>query len=85
MKIHDQMLEDVPNNRERDCAGASLRGQEMQLGFLRHSLMISRMHHCIEMASTKSSGKVEITAWRQSGPLAQESRSSETEIIAQYP
>src|SRR5258708_3679887 len=70
MEIHDEMLEDIRNNRERDYAGAALRGQEMQLGFLRHSLMISRMHYCIEMACRKSSGKVELTTWRQGGPLA---------------
>src|SRR6266446_3886087 len=42
--IHDEMLEEIRNNRERDYARAAVRGQEMQLGFLRHSLMISRMH-----------------------------------------
>jgi hypothetical protein len=67
--IHDEMLEEIRNNREKDYAGAAVRGQEMQLGFLRHSLMISRMHFCIEMACRKSGGQVELMSWRQGGPL----------------
>jgi hypothetical protein len=46
------MLEEIRNNREKDYANAALKGQEMQLGFLRHSLMISRMHFCVEMATS---------------------------------
>ncbi|MGA3027219.1 MAG: replication-relaxation family protein [Bryobacteraceae bacterium] len=42
----------------------------MQLGFLQHSLMISRMHFCVEMASRKSGGRVQLAAWSQGGPLA---------------
>jgi len=68
-EVHDEMLDEIRNNRERDYAGAVLRGQHMQLGFLQHSLMISRMHFCIEMASRKSNGKVDLVAWRQGGPL----------------
>ncbi len=51
VEIHDEMLEEIRNNREKDYANAAVRGQEMQVGFLRHSLMISRMHYCIEMAA----------------------------------
>jgi hypothetical protein len=54
---------------ERDYAAAALRGQHMQLGFLQHSLMISRMHFCIEMACRQSPA-VELVAWRQGGPVA---------------
>jgi hypothetical protein len=70
LDIHDEILEEIRNNRERDYSSAALRGQEMQLGFLRHSLMISRMHFCIEMACKKSVGRVQLEAWRQGGPLA---------------
>jgi hypothetical protein len=69
IEIHEEMLEEIRNNREKDYAASALRGQHMQLGFLQHSLMISRMHFCIEMASRKSSGKITLTAWRQGGPL----------------
>src|SRR5579871_3355346 len=68
VEIHDEMLEEIRNNREKDYAGAALRGQHMQLGFLQHSLMISRMHFCIEMAC-RQSPTVELTTWRQGGPL----------------
>lgn len=67
--IHDEMLEEIRNNREKDYANAALRGQEFQLGFLRHSLMLSRMHFCVEMACRKSAGQVELVSWRQGGPL----------------
>jgi hypothetical protein len=63
------MLEEIRNNREKDYANAALRGQEMQLGFLRHSLMVSRMHFCVEMACKKSRGRVQLEDWRQGGPL----------------
>jgi hypothetical protein len=67
--VHDEMLEEIRNNREKDYARAALRGQHMQLGFLQHSLMISRMHFCIEMSCMKSNGQVELISWRQGGPL----------------
>jgi hypothetical protein len=70
LEIHDEMLEEIRNNRDKDYANAALRGQEMQLGFLRHSLMISRMHFCIEMACKKLDGKIQLEAWRQGGTLA---------------
>jgi hypothetical protein len=70
LDIRDEMLEEIRNNRERDYANAALRGQEMQLGFLRHSLMISRMHSCVEVACKKSGGRVQLETWRQGGPLA---------------
>jgi hypothetical protein len=69
LDVHDEMLEEIRNNREKDYANAALRGQEMQLGFLRHSLMISRMHFSIEMACKKFDGKIQLEAWRQGGPL----------------
>jgi Replication-relaxation len=67
--IHDEMLEEIRNNREKDYANAALRGQEFQLGFLRHSLMLSRMHFCVELACRNSGGKVDLMSWRQGGPL----------------
>jgi hypothetical protein len=38
------MLDEIKSNREKDYAQAAFRGQHMQLGFLKHSLMLSRMH-----------------------------------------
>jgi hypothetical protein len=42
LEIHPQMLEEIRSHREKDYAGAAIRGQHMQLGFLNHGLMISR-------------------------------------------
>lgn len=41
----------------------------MKLGFLQHSLMISRMHFILEMASRDSGGAVELTSWRHGAEL----------------
>jgi hypothetical protein len=70
LEPHPQMLEELRNNREKDYANAAVRGQHMQLGFLQHSLMISRMHFCVELACRNSGGKVQLAAWSQGGPLA---------------
>jgi hypothetical protein len=67
--IHDQMEEEVRLNREADYAGAAVRGQHMKLGFLQHSLMISRMHFMLEMASRNSEEAVGLAAWRQGAEL----------------
>jgi hypothetical protein len=56
-------------NRESDYANAVLRGEHMKLGFLQHSLMISRMHFMLEMASRDPGNQVEVTAWRQGAEL----------------
>src|ERR1017187_2215554 len=69
-EIHPQMLEEVRTHREKDYAGAAVRGQHMQLAFLSHSLMISRMHFMIEMACRKSGGVASLAAWCQGGQLA---------------
>jgi hypothetical protein len=42
----------------------------MQLGFLNHGLMISRMHFMVEMACRKSGGAASLEAWGQGGQLA---------------
>lgn len=67
---HPTMIEEIDNNREKDYAGAAVRGQHMQLGFLKHSLMISRFHFMLEMAACNSAGQVELVSWAQGGPLA---------------
>jgi protein involved in plasmid replication-relaxation len=67
---HPAMLEEIRSNREKNYADAAVRGQHMQLGFLQHSLMISRMHFMLEMACRRSSGSVKLEAWSQGGPLA---------------
>jgi hypothetical protein len=68
-EIHPQMAEDVRLNREADYAGAVLRGQYMKLGFVQHSLMISRLHFMLEMASRNSGGKVDLASWHQGSEL----------------
>jgi hypothetical protein len=67
-EIHPQMQEEVRLNRESDYAGAVVRGQHMKLGFLQHSLMISRMHFMLEM-SCRDSTQVALAAWRQGAEL----------------
>jgi hypothetical protein len=68
--IHPQMLEEIRGNREKDYGGAALRGQHMQLGFLNHSLMISRMHLMVELACRNSAGVLSLETWSQGGRLA---------------
>lgn len=68
-EIHLQMEKELRLNREADYAGAITRGQHMKLGFLQHSLMISRLHFMLEMASRDASCKVELAAWRQGAEL----------------
>src|ERR1019366_9253978 len=70
LEIHLQMLEEIRSPREKDYAGAALRGQHMQLGFLNHGLMISRMHFMVEMACRKSGGIVALETWCQGGQIA---------------
>jgi hypothetical protein len=69
-ELHTQMLEELRNNREKDYAGAALRSQHMQLGFLQHSRMVSRMHFMLETACRTSGGVVDLIAWCQGGQLA---------------
>lgn len=61
---------DLRSNREADYAGAVLRGQHMQLGFLQHSLMISRLHFMLEQAAKQSDGRVSLELWQQGGQIA---------------
>ena len=68
-EIHPQMEEEIRLNREADYAGAVMRGQHMKLGFLQHSLMISRMHFMLEMASRNLTSGVRLAAWRQGAEL----------------
>lgn len=68
--IHSQMLDELKSNREKDYAQAAFRGQHMQLGFLKHSLMLSRLHFLLEMACCLSAGAVSLEAWCQGGQLA---------------
>ena len=69
LEIHPQMLEEIRSHREKDYAGAAIRGQHMQLGFLNHALMISRMQFLVEMACRTSGGVVALEAWRQGGQI----------------
>jgi hypothetical protein len=70
LEIHPQMREELQNNRDKDYASAATHGQHMQLGFLKHALMISRMHFLLEMACRKSARRIELASWSQGGELA---------------
>ena len=68
-ETHPQMLEEIRNNREKDYATAAYRGSEGQLMFLRHELMLSRLHFMLEMAARKSGGRIQLEAWVQGAQL----------------
>ncbi len=68
-EIHPHMEEEIRLNREADYAGAVMRGQHMKLGFLQHSLMISRMHFMLEMASRNPTSGMSLAGWRQGAEL----------------
>ncbi len=68
-EIADPMLAELKNNREKDYATAATRGQHMQLGFLKHALMISRFHFMLEMACRNSGGEIELHRWSQGSEL----------------
>lgn len=69
-EVHPQMLEELRNNHEKDYATSAIRGQHMKLGFLQHSLMVSRMHFMVEMGCRSSGGLIELEAWSQGGQFA---------------
>ena len=48
-EVHPQMEDELRMNREADYAEAAFQGQHMKLGFLKHSLMISRMHFMLDV------------------------------------
>jgi hypothetical protein len=70
LEAHPQMLAEIKSNLEKDYAQAAFRGQHMQLGFLKHSLMLSRLHFLLEMACRSSEGRVQLESWSQGGVLA---------------
>lgn len=70
MEVSSPLLDEIKSKREKDCGGAAVRGQHMQLGFLKHSLMVLRMHFMLEMACRASEGRVKLQAWGQGGQLA---------------
>jgi len=70
LEIHPQMLDEIRSHREKDYSGAAIRGQHMQLGFLNHGLMISRMHFMVEMTCKRSGGAVALESWCQGGQIA---------------
>lgn len=68
-EVHPQMQEEIRLNREADYARAAVSGQHMKLGFLKHSLMISRLHFMLEMSSRDPKTGVQLAAWRQGAEL----------------
>ncbi|HLK63282.1 MAG TPA: replication-relaxation family protein [Bryobacteraceae bacterium] len=65
LDIHPLMIQEIKHNREKDYAGATLSGQHMQLGFLQHSLMISRFHFMLEQACKRPNSGAELVTFRQ--------------------
>src|ERR1700730_8382171 len=59
-EIHPHMEEEIRLNREADYAGAVIRGQHMKLGFVQHSLMVSRLHFMLEMSSGKTGPELQL-------------------------
>jgi hypothetical protein len=68
-EVHPQMQEEIRLNREAGYATASASGQHMKLGFLKHSLMISRLHFMLEMSGRSPESGVQLAAWRQGAEL----------------
>jgi hypothetical protein len=68
-EVHPQMQEEIRLNREAHYANAAVSGQHMKLGFLKHSLMISRLHYMLEMSSRNPESDVQLAAWRQGAEL----------------
>lgn len=64
-----QVLDEVRHHGVKDYAGAALRGEHMKLGFLSHSLMISRMHFMLEVGSRTLEEPLKLASWRQGGEL----------------
>jgi len=64
-----RVLDDVRLNRHAAYAEAVISGQHMKLGFLRHALMVSRLHFMIERLAQQSSTNIEISSWRQGAEL----------------
>src|SRR5215469_10370976 len=69
LRILSPMIAELKAHREKDYAQSAARGQHMQLGFLRHSLMLSRLHFTLEQACKNSTGKITLEQWRQGGEL----------------
>jgi len=69
LEVHQQMLDEIRGHQEKDYAGAAARGQHMQLGFLNHSLMISRLHFMIEAACRRTDGIVSLESWWQGSQI----------------
>ena len=68
-EIHPDMYEEIRLNRQADYAGAVRRGQHMKLGFAQHSLMVSRLHFMLEMASRRLPSQLELVSWQQGSCL----------------
>jgi hypothetical protein len=68
VEVHPQMEEELRLNREADYATAAIRGQHMKLGFLQHSLMVSRMHFMLDMASRTHDG-ARLISWQHGAEL----------------
>ena len=68
--VHEQMLEELRNNREKDYASSALVRPAHNAWLPRYSLMISRMHFMVEMACRNSDDGIELQSWSQGSQLA---------------
>ena len=59
-EVHPQMSEELRLNREAGYADAAVAGQHMKLGFLRHALMISRLHFMLELSCRNSQDQIQL-------------------------
>ena len=71
IELHKAMLDEIQGHREKNYAGATGRGQHMQLVFffLEHALMVSGMHFMLELACRKSQGQIQLSSWQQGAAL----------------
>jgi len=68
-EVHPQMQEEIRLNGEANYANAAVSGQHMKLGFLKHSLMISRLHFMLEMSGRNAKASAALADWRQGAEL----------------
>lgn len=68
LEVHQEMLDELRMNREAAYGAAAAAGQHMKLGFLKHALMISRLHFMLEMSCRDSANRMSL-AWHQGAEL----------------
>lgn len=70
LEIHPQMVAELKHNRDKDYAAAAVRFQPIQLGFLQHSLMVSRFHFTLETGAARLGSQITLAQWAQGSQLS---------------